>query len=492
MTDLLFQLGTYHRRPDGFGNTLVAEQKAAGVTWGALNIGGDVNRDPTVWDAQRDLYRKAGIACGPWMHVRSMADLDFLVQTAHSWDAELVGPNIEDVVKDKLSLMEVGAYLQKFWVQPTGKPVHMATLPWVQNGQGWQSMAFAYFALELFPLEAPLYVKEWEACIDHAFREGAKLVTLLYSTTSPRSTYPAAVAHCLYTADNVTSWPDWKDTLPQLPPKPPDSLPPPPPEVPQMLSPTRFPYTGPLYGPSHAEPATKNRATVKGLKRAMMRLDYLKGTLGSETDDFGPELEAAFKVWMKEEHGAKWTHYGVGSWNGLRAAKLTAGPNKGQYAMDAKALAYVREDALAQCYPHPAGVPGTYVGQGLHETGGVPGNWGVDFMAPGGTKVLAVEAAIITRLSGHAPSSGVYPGAVFGWSISYETSGGYRYFSTHYGSRKVVLGQQVDCGEVIGAVGNWPNDPGRSHTHLGCSSSLGQAAAKKRILEITQAKRVTA
>jgi hypothetical protein len=221
----------------------------------------------------------------------------------------------------------------------------------------------------------------------------------------------------------------------------------------------------------------------------MIRLRYLKGELGDETDDFGRELEQAFKVWFKEEHGMKWTQYGRGSWDGLRAVKLHQGPHKGEHAMDSMALDYVRDDALTQCYPHPAGIGS--VGQGLHQTSGIPGNWGIDFMAPGGSPVLAVENAVITRLSGNPPSSGAAQSlGIFGWSIYYATSGGYSYFSTHYGTRSCRVGQEVDCGEVIGEVGHWPHDPGRSHTHLGCSSSMGPTAAKKRIIEISQAKRV--
>lgn len=258
------------------------------------------------------------------------------------------------------------------------------------------------------------------------------------------------------------------------------------------ISETRFPFTGPLYGPSADPPASRNRATVKGLKRAMIRLRYLDQQLGSETDDFGTELDHAMRVWYREEYGYKWAYYGRGAWMALRSSKLTQGPHKGEFAMDAQALAYVRQDALAECYPHPLGAPGTYVGQGLHPTDGIPGNWAIDFMAPGGTKVLAVVNARVTRLSGHPPSEGWYGPGIFGWSIYYETADGYDFFSTHYGSRNVVEGQEVHVGQVIAEVGHWPGDEGRSHTHLGCSSVKGTYAAKQKILSISQAKRVAA
>jgi hypothetical protein len=231
---------------------------------------------------------------------------------------------------------------------------------------------------------------------------------------------------------------------------------------------------------------------VKGLKRAMIRLRYLDQPLGSETDDFGAELEEAFSTWWREEGGSgRWTGYGRESWTMLRYARLTSGPNKGSYAMDAKALAFVREDLLRKCYPHPQGAL-SQIGQGPHATAGLPGNIAVDFMAPGGTKVVAVEDAVIKKLSGRDPSSGANQTiGIFGWSIHYETSSGYRYFSTHYGARSPLhIGQEVDCGQVLGTVGHWPGDASRSHTHLGVTSPLGSTDARKRILEIAASPKV--
>lgn len=256
------------------------------------------------------------------------------------------------------------------------------------------------------------------------------------------------------------------------------------------LTTAKFPYTGPLYGPASKKPVTRNRDSVKGIKRGVIRLGYLNQELGEETDDFGADLDKALREYMKEKHDARYSYYGLGVYNALRGEKLTEGPNKGQYAMDAKALAYVREDNLKECYPHPIGAPNTYVGQDLHQTDGIPGNWAIDFMAPGGTQVVAVVNAVVSKLSGHSPSQGWYGPGIFGWSIYYDTPDGYRFFSTHYGARKVVLGQHVDCGQVIGEVGHWPGDPGRSHTHLGCSSVRGTADAQKKMTSIKGAKRV--
>jgi len=90
-------------------------------------------------------------------------------------------------------------------------------------------------------------------------------------------------------------------------------------------------------------------------------------------------------------------------------------------------------------------------------------------MAPGGTPFLAPQDCTVTRFSGHDPASGVSGGDIFGWSIYLTTSGGVVYFATHLGDRTCQVGQKVKRGTHLGHVGHWPNDPGRSHTHLGVS-----------------------
>lgn len=256
-----------------------------------------------------------------------------------------------------------------------------------------------------------------------------------------------------------------------------------------MLTTAKFPYTGPCFGPPSPN-QTENYSTVKGLKRAMIRLGYLNQQLGDETDDYGAELKSAMKKFEKSENLTQSGNYGRGEFAALRERKLADGPHAGEYAMDGLALKYVREDLLTLCYPHPD-VDGVYVGQGIHETTGIYGNYAIDFMARGGTAVLAPERARITRFSGHDPS--LYPNqsaGIWGWSIYFETASGFNYFSTHYGTRTCKVGQIVECGQQIGTVGRWPGDAGRSHTHLGCSSAFGMAAAKKHILAVSTAPRL--
>lgn len=255
----------------------------------------------------------------------------------------------------------------------------------------------------------------------------------------------------------------------------------------------QFPFTGPCYGPSHPEGPTINFSTVKGIKRGMIRLGHLNQTLGYETDDYGEELEDAMREFQRRVDLVRSGQYGRGSWLELRGAILTEGPHAGEHALDSLALKYVRADALTKCYPHPEGALSS-ICQGLHATAGLLGNWAIDFCAPGGTKVLAVERATIRKLSGRDPAWGANQTiGIFGWSIHYETSDGYRYFSTHYGARSPLgVGQIVDAGQVLGTVGHWPGDPSRSHTHLGVTSPLGVTDAKKRIADVSKAIKIAA
>lgn len=143
------------------------------------------------------------------------------------------------------------------------------------------------------------------------------------------------------------------------------------------------------------------------------------------------------------------------------------------------------------CYPHPLGTKSVApLRSDLHETAGLSGNWALDFMAPGGTRFLAPEDSEVTRLSGHKPSEGVIDGDIYGWNIYLTTKSGIMYFATHLGNRDVRVGQWVKRGDILGHVGNWPGDPGRSHTHLGVTHPGGVRAAKDYICKVAAAPRI--
>ncbi|HLY83721.1 MAG TPA: M23 family metallopeptidase [Acidimicrobiales bacterium] len=144
------------------------------------------------------------------------------------------------------------------------------------------------------------------------------------------------------------------------------------------------------------------------------------------------------------------------------------------------------------CYPHALPWKGPAPpASDLHETAGIPGNWALDFMAHGGTTILAPEDCTVTRLSGHDPKEGDLGAAgIFGWNTYLETHDGLLYFLTHQGSRAVHVGQKVKLGEIIGVVGHWPNDEPRSHTHMGVTHPDGVKASQVAICKVAEAGRV--
>lgn len=110
-------------------------------------------------------------------------------------------------------------------------------------------------------------------------------------------------------------------------------------------------------------------------------------------------------------------------------------------------------------------------------------NVALDFMAPGGTVILAPQDCLIMRFSGHDPATGVHDGDIYGWSTYLHVPDGF-YFLTHQDHRFVSVGQWVKKGTRIGRVGHWPHDEGRSHSHLGFTHVKGEAAARARILKV--------
>jgi len=147
--------------------------------------------------------------------------------------------------------------------------------------------------------------------------------------------------------------------------------------------------------------------------------------------------------------------------------------------------------ARSLCYPHPKTAKAATVNpKWMHPTAGLAHNWALDFMAPGGTNLLAPEAGTIWRLSGHDPAQGVIGGDIYGWNIYLMTRDGLIYFSTHSDRRYVQVGDKVAKGTIIGRVGSWPGDPGRSHTHLGVTHPMGDRASKRAILNVAEAARI--
>lgn len=238
-----------------------------------------------------------------------------------------------------------------------------------------------------------------------------------------------------------------------------------------MLTVTQVPPTYPYGLPSSG--LKSKGPTAEALKRAMSRLGYLPWQ--DFDQHFNQPLSDALAKWDPGHSG-----YGKGRWEKIRAAKVREGAHAGEYALDSVAQQLIQDEYAAAhpplppypplIYPHEKGWR-SYSGGYLHQTGGIAGNWALDFLADPLTPVLAVEDGEVSRTSGYAPSSGLHgPNRdVFGWSVYLRCKGGF-WYSTHYGKLVVGAGSKLKVGDVIGYVGDWPGDRPRSHTHLGYTS----------------------
>jgi peptidase M23-like protein/putative peptidoglycan binding protein len=395
---------------------------------------------------------------------------------------------VTDFTSHGISLQDVAQKISSW----TGE-VHMATLAWVANEQGWKALDRCVAALEIFPDENEPS-KHPGDCIWHAHQEGLTKVTLMFKTKAPNTpqTYDLSICHSLYTADDIQptpeAWAKWESGPCQAP------VPPQPP-APVPLTPKQIPYTGPYYGPSNPKGPMKG-PTAKALKRFAIRLDLLEADLSHLDEHYGKLLEDAMRKFQREQGIQRSGQYGDKTWQAVRAARVRKGPHKGEYALDKLGQKLIKDEWLAaqitMCYPMPLGSFAP-ICQGHHRTSGdntFAPNWAIDFCAPPGTPILAVENATIQRLTGNDPNDDDQdPSGAFGWSIHYKTPAGYWYYWTHFGRRAPLSeGQKVSVGQTIGWVGDQEFRP--DHIHGGVTSPNGQADAKARITAVSQAPRI--
>lgn len=110
---------------------------------------------------------------------------------------------------------------------------------------------------------------------------------------------------------------------------------------------------------------------------------------------------------------------------------------------------------------------------GLDRYQGLPNRWSArDYMAPGGALVRAPFTGTVPRDRPHGRASTQNPAAGFGGARLYllHPNGEMAYLA-HFGlaPRDLLVrpGDSFKAGDPIGRVWAWPNDPGRSHIHMG-------------------------
>jgi murein DD-endopeptidase MepM/ murein hydrolase activator NlpD len=172
------------------------------------------------------------------------------------------------------------------------------------------------------------------------------------------------------------------------------------------------------------------------------------------------------------------------------------GPGKGTYWRPALKLIDEVEASLKprpRTLVFPIADPDSHVFVGgLHETGGLPGYWALDFICKAGLGIVAPEAGVVRKFSGRDPSDDSADAiGAYGWTTYLQTKAGYTYFITHQGRRYPTLrvGMQVQAGDLLGYVGDQRFRP--DHAHVAVHSPKSEADAKARITAVSKAPRVS-
>jgi len=530
------QTGAYLRLPGG--NVENIDDQKPVLRWAALNVGAEVAGNPSRWDRQRTLYADAGIQTFPWLHCHKPEDVDFLISVGKLWHSPAIGLNIEDVQTDfRLKGLTLAEHVAPKLADWPGE-IHMATLPWMQNEQGWSSLDRVVAALEIFADEQKGVFPDKtpdrqiiQDCVDHAFAEGLSKVTLMFKTLNHGpSSYDLSICHSFYTADDITptreAWAVWVD--------PGEVRPPMATEPKEKANATKKPtgdsnwhakryrrnpnppdvaFVRTLYPP---DAITKEKTPslpgpdVKAIKRAISRAQRFLPWAPQDWDETyddsfahgdGSGIDRSGVAGFQEQMGIEATGWvGKKTFEALRLSVVPAKPGvkrAGEPLFDSVCIRLLREAAELVvptpelAFPLPKGAGGSVEPSGLHMTDGLDANWALDFMAAGGTPVIAPEEATVRKLSGRDPARGADPILeTFGWSVQLETADGYRYFATHIGERSdLSVGEKVEIGQPLGKVGAWPDDPPRSHLHLGVTSPKDEADAKARIQAVGSASR---
>jgi len=173
------------------------------------------------------------------------------------------------------------------------------------------------------------------------------------------------------------------------------------------LDKSKVPYTGPY----SVDGSGKHKgSTALALKRAMSRLGFLAWEPDVWDEHFNQKLESALDRW---DAGGK-NGYAEGRYDKVRAAKVSSGSHKGEYALDSVCINLIAGEAKSS----PAALPelGPMVKGGklvlahdlTHATSGIPLYPAFDDVFYQGASIIAPEKLTVTRQSSSNPGQAFY------------------------------------------------------------------------------------
>lgn len=470
----LFAPGAYCRAPGG--NLERPDIQSPVVRWLAWSINPDNsgNGSELVWDHCRSLWAGAGLADFPWLHCHSIEDVGRLIDVGLRESSPAIGLNLEDVNTDFTSrgipLSTLALVLERW-----PREIHMPTLAWVQNGQGWEALRRVVAALEIFPDEAEDARHPLE-CAQHAFEEGLENVTFLFKTKPPNAPedYDLTICHSLYTADDITpsreAWELWissepcrklRDMSSPWYAKPYSSGPP--------VGPDKLPRA--LYPPS-AGKGTFSGDDVLAFKRAISRggrlLPWSPSTwsptygdafaLGKGTAVASSGVRGFQKQEWPSDPAMQTGNLGDKTYQAIRRARVSDPESShfGEPLLDHKAVTLL-EAFAARISLGPVWTGGVSVLDHdlTHATDGLPLYPAFDDAFVEGREVIAPEPLLVFRVGTSNPGHAFYA----------TGTSGLRYWFGHLLASPKV-GQRFVKGQKVGVVG--PNTIGGGpHVHVG-------------------------
>ena len=207
--------GAFLRNPRG-GVEDVAEMKAAGIAWLALNVGDDQHWDD--WQVVRDRADAAGVAVLPWARVRTMIELHDLMETADVFSSRVIA-NIENEFETVLPPAKVAALLADYTLQSHALDAAISTVGWVYNAVDYSPLANYPVLLQLFPQDMkrdPAELEQIQAdCVKHARERGfvhVGITAQTYGAAEPSwYAYMNGTPRSYFTGDDIgaTNWAAW-------------------------------------------------------------------------------------------------------------------------------------------------------------------------------------------------------------------------------------------------------------------------------------------
>ena len=299
------QPGLYLRNPQG-GVEDVASMKAGGFGWIAINVG-DTRR--AEWSLVEERAKASGVTVLPWRRCNTDAHVNELCDLARR---EYSGRVIVNAEKE----LDTGTVSAAGIVTATeDMDAALSTEPMIfGNLAGSPLLAKLIVQLQLFPQENDTSKKPRD-CRAHAFAMGAKVVHFMLGVHNPDppkppldpKSLPARQApYSVYTADDCGNvFAPWSPRQPAL---------------------LEIPFTGPLFGPSHANGPSPDCGTVQALKIAMHRAGF--GTFTSPDGVYSEDLERALANFQRNFGIPATGQFGRGSHESLRRLLAVVAPRR--------------------------------------------------------------------------------------------------------------------------------------------------------------------